>query len=69
MGTLSATQRWLYPSIVGVACLNVLDFRDPARARLTVFNDTSHYAESLSGIPAEPAARLSKWWDKPNGPG
>ena len=51
------------------ASLNVLDFRDPARARLTVFNDTSHYAESLSGIPAEPAARLSKWWDKPNGPG
>jgi broad specificity phosphatase PhoE len=51
------------------ASLNVLDFRDPARARLTVFNDTSHYAESLSGIPSEPAARLSKWWDKPNGPG
>lgn len=49
------------------ASLNVLDFRDPARARLTVFNDTSHYAESLSGIPSEPAARLSKWWDKPNG--
>jgi probable phosphoglycerate mutase len=51
------------------ASLNVLDFRDPARARLTVFNDTSHYAESLSGIPSKPAARLSKWWDKPNGPG
>ncbi|MDQ6894717.1 MAG: histidine phosphatase family protein [Acidobacteriota bacterium] len=51
------------------ASLNVLDFRDPARARLTVFNDTSHYAESLSGIPSEPAARLSKWWDKPNGRG
>lgn len=48
------------------ASLNVLDFRDPARARLTLFNDTSHYAESLSGIPAEPAARLSKWWDKEN---
>lgn len=45
------------------ASLNVLDFKDPARARLTVFNDTSHYAESLSGIPSEPAARLSKWWD------
>ncbi|HYK41322.1 MAG TPA: histidine phosphatase family protein [Thermoanaerobaculia bacterium] len=45
------------------ASLNVLDFKDPARARLTLFNDTSHYAERLSGIPSEPAARLSKWWD------
>ena len=25
------------------ACLNVLDFRDPVRARLMLFNDTSHY--------------------------
>ena len=41
------------------ASLNVLDFKDPSKARLTLFNDTSHYA---SAIPAEPAARLSKWW-------
>ena len=41
------------------ACLNVLDFRDPVRARLMLFNDTSHYAASLpSGH-----AHLSKWWD------
>jgi probable phosphoglycerate mutase len=40
------------------ACLNVLDFRDPVRARLMLFNDTSHYAASVPG----PRARLSKWW-------
>ena len=27
------------------ACLNVVDFRDPARARLMTFNDVSHYAD------------------------
>jgi broad specificity phosphatase PhoE len=42
------------------ACLNILDFKDPSRARLTLFNDVSHYA---SGTPTAPAARLSKWWD------
>jgi len=26
------------------ACLNVLDFKDPVRVRLVVYNDTSHYA-------------------------
>lgn len=41
------------------ACLNVLDFRDPVRARLILFNDTSHYAQLM---PA-PHAHLSKWWD------
>src|SRR6476659_5502224 len=28
------------------ACLNVVDFRDPVRARLMLFNDTSHYADA-----------------------
>jgi broad specificity phosphatase PhoE len=42
------------------ACLNVVDFRDPARARLMLFNDTSHYAER----PRLPEENLSKWWDK-----
>ena len=42
------------------ACLNVVDFRDPARARLMLFNDTSHYAER----PRMPEGNLSKWWDK-----
>ncbi len=26
------------------ACLNIVDFKDPVRARLMLFNDTSHYA-------------------------
>lgn len=40
-------------------CLNILDFRDPVRARLMLFNDVSHY----EGLP-EPMLRqhLSKWW-------
>jgi broad specificity phosphatase PhoE len=42
------------------ACLNVLDFRDLTRARLTLFNDTSHY--EASATPKPPAGRLSKWW-------
>jgi broad specificity phosphatase PhoE len=43
------------------ACLNVLDFRDPVRARLILFNDTSHYAAAMPG----PHAHLSKWCDPP----
>jgi broad specificity phosphatase PhoE len=42
------------------ACLNIIDFKDPVRARLMLFNDVSHYARH----PEEPAARLSKWWDE-----
>lgn len=45
------------------AALNIVDFKDPSRARLTLFNDTSHYAEAGLAIPAAPTARLSKWWD------
>jgi broad specificity phosphatase PhoE len=41
------------------ACLNVLDFRDPVRCRLMLFNDTSHYAERAR----ESAGNLSRWWD------
>ena len=40
------------------AALNVLDFRDVAHARLTLFNDTSHYCVS----PDVPHGRLSKVW-------
>src|SRR6185437_10988766 len=43
------------------AALNIVDFRDPTRARLTLFNDTSHYDEAA--IPEIPKARLSKWWN------
>src|SRR5262249_38282295 len=45
------------------ASLNVLDFKGPTRARLTLFNDTSHYSASASATPSVPAARLSRWWD------
>ncbi len=41
------------------ACLNILDFRGPVRARLMLFNDISHYADQPSGAEA----RLSRWWD------
>jgi broad specificity phosphatase PhoE len=43
------------------AALNIVDFRDPTRARLTLFNDTSHYDED--SIPEIPKASLSKWWN------
>jgi broad specificity phosphatase PhoE len=45
------------------ASLNILDFKDLAHARLSLFNDTSHYSPSPSATPDMPAARLSKWWD------
>jgi probable phosphoglycerate mutase len=41
------------------ACLNVVDFKDPVRARLMLFNDTSHYLNR----PRVPTENLSKWWD------
>lgn len=46
------------------AALNIVDFRSPTRARLTLFNDTSHYSEAGLAIPAVPTARLSRWWDE-----
>ena len=68
-----ATIRLLLSSFLGIdargyrdrldqapACLNVLDFRDPARARLMLFNDTSHYRIR----PRVPTESLSKWWDQ-----
>lgn len=44
------------------AALNIVDFKDPVRARLILFNDTSHYAEARLRKPETPEARLSKWW-------
>jgi len=44
------------------ACLNVLDFKDPVRARLMLFNDTSHYAAR----PRVAEGNLSRWWDEPD---
>jgi len=45
------------------AALNIVDFRDAIRARLTLFNDTSHYDLAGKAIPEIPEARLSKWWN------
>jgi broad specificity phosphatase PhoE len=69
-----ATLRLLLSSLLGIdprgyrdrldqspACLNVVDFKDPVRARLMLFNDVSHYA----GQPRSAAQNLSKWWDAP----
>ncbi len=44
------------------AALNIVDFKDPVRARLTLFNDTSHYEEAGLAIPGVPTGRLSSWW-------
>jgi probable phosphoglycerate mutase len=44
------------------ASLNVLDFKDVAHARLSLFNDTSHYAPSPSGTAAVASGRLSSVW-------
>jgi len=45
------------------AALNIVDFKDAVSARLTLFNDTSHYAAAGLAIPAVPRSRLSKAWD------
>ena len=45
------------------AALNIVDFRDATRSRLTLFNDTSHYHETGVAIPEISESRLSKWWD------
>ena len=39
------------------ACLNVLDFKDPVRVRLMLFNDTSHYTRD----PRVSGRNLSRW--------
>jgi broad specificity phosphatase PhoE len=45
------------------AALNIVDFKDPSRARLTLFNDTSHYDKAGKAIPEIPRSRLSRWWN------
>jgi len=40
-------------------CLNIVEFKDPGRARLMLFNDVSHYQD----MPRLADAHLSKWWD------
>ncbi|MEY2545879.1 MAG: hypothetical protein QOG48_996 [Verrucomicrobiota bacterium] len=48
------------------AALNIVDFKDTTRARLTLFNDTSHYETARHAIPEIPTTRLSKWWNEGN---
>ena len=50
------------------ASLNILDFKDATHARLSLFNDTSHYAPGASATPEMPHERLSKWWDRTRTP-
>lgn len=45
------------------ASLSIVDFKDPTRARLSLFNDTSHYAETGNAIPTVPEASLSRTWN------
>jgi probable phosphoglycerate mutase len=67
-----ATIRLLVSSLIGVdprkyrdrldqspCALNILDFKDVSCPRLTLFNDTSHYA---GDVPDVPKNRLSKTW-------
>src|SRR5438270_11918791 len=71
-----ATIRLLLSSVIGFdprryrdtldqspAALNIVDFKDAVSARLTLFNDTSHYSAAGLAIPAVPTSRLSKAWD------
>ena len=46
------------------AALNIVDFRSATRARLTLFNDTSHYEHTGLAIPEMPRDRLSSWWNE-----
>jgi broad specificity phosphatase PhoE len=41
------------------ACLNVVDCKGPAQARLMLFNDVSHYQDTTRRAEGH----LSKWWD------
>jgi broad specificity phosphatase PhoE len=43
------------------ASLTVVDFADPVRARLMLFNDVSHYTRDLRRADRN----LSRWWDRP----
>jgi broad specificity phosphatase PhoE len=43
------------------AALNILDFKDVTQARLTLFNDVSHYEKE---VPDVPHGRLSPVWGK-----
>ena len=44
------------------AALNIVDFKDPVRSRLMLFNDTSHYTETGLAVPGEQKDCLSRRW-------
>ncbi len=46
------------------AALNIVDFKGPVRARLMLFNDTSHYSEAGLALPKPAEVCLSKWWSQ-----
>ena len=46
------------------AALNIVDFKNVVSARLTLFNDTSHYAAAGLAIPEVPTASLSRIWNE-----
>src|SRR5437899_10809332 len=46
------------------AALNIVDSRDATRARLTFFNDTSHYDKAGSAIREIPESHVSSWWNE-----
>ena len=46
------------------AALNIVDFKGVVRARLMLFNDTSHYSEGGLALPRPTSACLSKWWTR-----
>ena len=50
------------------AALNIVDFRDATRSRLSLFNDTSHYDRAGQAIPPVAQSQLSKSWDMRNEP-
>ncbi|HSV63447.1 MAG TPA: histidine phosphatase family protein [Chthoniobacterales bacterium] len=73
-----ATIRLLLSSLIGFdprryrdtldqspAALNIVDFKKAVGARLTLFNDTSHYSAAGLAIPSVPTSRLSKGWGTP----
>lgn len=51
------------------AALNIIDFRNALHARLSLYNDTSHYSMSGLAIPERPWGRLSRWWSGNSGGG
>ena len=45
------------------ASLTIVDFKGPGCARLTLYNDTSHYSQLGNAIPEVPQTRLSRTWN------